>query len=152
MYVSFTKYVSTVPGVCYQGYDGLKEIYDKNNTNNDGSLIVPADRFDATIYKNFIDAMTEFKEKPNGIVSYLAKSNNYDLTYTVTLFSSMEDFLAIAQSSWFEDYSAKRAAYLELVGIQTYLRNVERIPSYITLDSTFDDVGSHWDQLEVIIA
>jgi hypothetical protein len=152
MYISFTKYVSSVPGVTYKGYDGLKEIYDNNNRTGNGSLMVPADHYDRTIYGNFLEAMTEFKSKPNGIVSYLARTNDVDITYTVTLFSSMEDFLSIAQTNWFEDYSAKRAAYLSLVGIQTYLKNVEQLPYDVTISSTFDDLHSQWDQLEVIIA
>jgi len=152
MYISFTKYVSSAPGVTYKGYDGLKEIYDSNNRTSDGSLIVPEDRYDRTIYGNFLEAMTEFKSKPNGIVSYLAKSNDVDITYTVTLFSSIEDFLSIAQTSWFEDYSAKRAAYLSLVGIQTYLKNIEQLPYNVTVDTTFNDLHSQWEQLEINIA
>jgi hypothetical protein len=152
MYISFSKYVSSIPGVYYQGFDGIADIYGKNNIHNIDGVIVPADHYDATVYKAFIDAMIEFKEKPNGIVSYLARSNNLDTTYTVTLFASMEDFLSIAQTSWFEDFTAKRAAYLKLTGIQPYLRNIESLPALITIDTTFDMLALLWDQQEVFIA
>lgn len=152
MYISFSKYVSSVQGVTYQGYDGIKEIYDNNNRRPDGSLIVPEDHYDHTIYGDFLESMTEFKNMPNGIVSYVAKTNNTDVTYTITLFSSMEDFLSIAQTTWFENYSARRAAYLSLAGIQTYLKSVEQLPFTVTLASTFEDLDTAWDQTDVIIA
>jgi len=152
MYISFSKYVSSIPGVYYQGFDGIADIYGKNNIHNIDGVIVPAEYYDATVYRAFIDAMIEFKEKPNGIVSYLARSNNLDTTYTVTLFASMEDFLSIAQTSWFEDFTAKRAAYLKLTGIQPYLRNIESLPALITIDTTFDMLALLWDQQEVFIA
>jgi hypothetical protein len=64
----------------------------------------------------------------------------------------MEDFLSIAQTSWFEDFTAKRAAYLKLTGIQPYLRNIESLPALITIDTTFDMLALLWDQQEVFIA
>jgi len=152
MYISFSKYVSSISGVYYQGFDGIADIYGKNNIYDIDGVIVPAEYYDATVYKAFIDAMIEFKGKPNGIVSYLARSNNLDTTYTVTLFASMEDFLAIAQTSWFEDFTAKRAAYLKLTGIQPYLRNIEFLPEGLSIDTTFETLASLWDQQEVFIA
>lgn len=152
MYISFAKYVSSIPGVYYQGFDGIADIYGKNNIHDIDGVIVPAEYYDATVYRAFIDAMIEFKEKPNGIVSYLARSNNLDTTYTVTLFASMEDFLAIAQTSWFEDFTTKRAAYLKLTGIQPYLRNVESLPEDLSIDTTFEMLALLWDQQEIFIA
>jgi hypothetical protein len=152
MYISFARYVSSVPGLTYRGYDGLKEIHDKNNTNPDESLIIPEAQYDRSIYENFLISMTEFKEKPNGIVSYLARTNNVDVTYTITMFSSMEDFLSIAQTSWFEDYAIKRADYLSLTGIQTYTKNVDQLPKLVTIETTFEELDEFWNQCEIIIA
>ena len=152
MYISFTKYVSSIPGVYYQGFDGIVDIYEKNNVHDIEGVIVPAEYYDATVYKNFIDAMIEFKEKPNGIVSYLARSNNLDTTYTITAFASMEDFLSIAQTSWFEEFSRKRAEYLKLTGIQPYLRSVDSLPEGLSIDSPFEMLASLWDQQEIFIA
>ena len=152
MYISFAKYVSSIPGVYYQGFEGIADIYGKNNIHDIDGVIIPAEYYDATVYKAFIDAMIEFKEKPNGIVAYLSKSNNLDTTYTITAFASMEDFLAIAQTSWFEDFTAKRAAYLKLTGIQPYLRSIESLPDVLSIDTPFDTLALLWDQQEVFIA
>ena len=152
MYISFAKYVSSIPGVYYQGFDGIVDIHEKNNVHDVDGVIIPAEYYDATVYRAFIDAMIEFKEKPNGIVAYLSKSNNLDTTYTITAFASMEDFLSIAQTSWFEDFTTKRAAYLKLTGIQPYLRNVDSLPEGLSIDTTFETLASLWDQQEIFIA
>lgn len=152
MYISFTKYASSIPGVCYQGFDGIVDIYEKNNVHDVDGLIVPAEYYNAPVYKEFIDAMIEFKETPNGIVSYLSRSNNVDTTYTVTLFASMEDFLAIVQTSWFENFSLRRAEFLKLTGIQPYLRNVDSLPEGLSIDTTFEELELLWNQQEIFIA
>jgi hypothetical protein len=160
MYISFTKYVSSIPGVYYKGFDGIIDIYEKNNINDTGGLIVPAEHYDATVYKNFINAMIEFKEKPNGIVMYLARSNHVDIAYTITAFQSMEDFLSIGQTSWFQDFSLKRAEYLKLTGITSYSRNIyslqdelgDIMTNGLSRNETlqFEQVASYWDQQEIL--
>lgn len=160
MYISFTKYVSSIPGVDYRGFEGIIAIYENNNINNIGGLIVPAEYYDATIYKNFINAMIEFKEKPNGIVMYLARSNNIDTSYTISAFKSIEDFLSLGQTDWFQDYSQKRAAYLKLTGIHSYSKNIyyqenglgDTMTYGLSRNETlsFEQISGYWDQQEIL--
>lgn len=153
MFISFTKYVSSTPGVTYQGFDGLNEILIKNNQDGNGGTIVPPQFYNQQLYSELVTAMQEFKEKPNGIVSYLAKTNNVDTTYTITFFNSMEDFVSIAQTSWFENYAAKRAAYLTLVGISTFQKSIDgRVSHQLSLETTFSDLDSEWNMTDVMIA
>ena len=152
MFISFTKYVSSVPGLVYKGFEGLLEVHLSSNLNSNNEPIVDAAYYDPTIYSDFVNSMIEFKEKPNGIVSYIAKTNNVDTTYSVTIFDTIEDFISIAQTSWFEDYVAKRSAYLNLVGIQVFQKNLEVFPIQLTPESSYEEMDSSWNVAEITIA
>ena len=89
MFISFTKYVSSVPGLVYTGFEGLLEVHLSSNLNSNNEPIVDAAYYDPTIYSDFVNSMIEFKDKPNGIVSYIAKTNNVDTTYSVTIFDTI---------------------------------------------------------------
>lgn len=152
MFISFTKYVASVPGLVYTGFEGILEVHLKGNVNPNGTTIINPAYYDPTIYSDFANSMLEFKDKPNGIVSYIAKSNLIDTTYSVTMFNTIEDFIGIAQTSWFEDYIAKRAAYLNLLGIQVFQKNIEVFPIQLTTETTFEELASSWEVAEVTIA
>lgn len=141
-----------MPGLVYSGFEGLLEVHLKSNLNENNESIINPAYYDPTIYSNFVNSMIEFKDKPNGIVSYLAKTNNVDTTYSVTIFNTIEDFIGIAQTSWFEDYITKRAAYLNLLGIQVFQKNIEVFPIQLTPNSTYEELAASWDVAEVTIA
>lgn len=152
MYTSFTKYYSTVPGVLYQGLQGMTNIQNNNNLNpHTGQPYVPNEYYDYVLFDNMLQAMLEFKSKPNGIIFYTARGNDVDTVYTITSFNNLEDFISIATTNWFEDYSAKRNNFLNHLKIQTFQKNLDYMLP-VTEEASFDDLDRLWKESEVIIA
>lgn len=154
MYFSFNKFISEIPGVVYQGFYGLAEIVEKDNLKEDGSVIVPAEFYDKNIYKNLLESMIEFRDKPNGIVGYLLKTNNVDTTFSVSVFDKVEDFIIIAQSSWFEDYQKRRADYLRLIRVtplQKILQSSFLAGMPLSLETTYEELDYAWENTESTI-
>jgi hypothetical protein len=147
MFISFTKYVSSVPGLVYKGLDGVTGIFQKNNLDADNNPIVPLQYYNAQVYQDLAVAMLEFREKPNGIVTYFSRDNSVDTSYTITVFNSVDDLLSIADTPWFTDYANKRAAYLKLSGIQSFQKTGDYFLP-LTLATTFDDLESAWNKIE----
>jgi hypothetical protein len=148
MFISFTKYVSSVPGLVYKGRDGVTEVLKKNNLDADNNPMVPLEYYNAQIYQDLAVAMFEFAEKPNGIVRYFARDNSVDTCYTIATFNNVVDFLSIADTPWFTDYSIKRAAYLKLSGIQSFQKTHDSehfLP--LTIATTFEELEAEWNRI-----
>ncbi len=147
MFLSFTKYVSSVPGIVYKGIDGLTDILQKNNLGTDNNPVVPPQYYNAQVYQDLLSAMLEFKEKPNGIVAYIARDNSVDTSYTITVFNSFDEFISIADTPWFTEYANKRAAYLKLSGIQSFQKTADYFLP-LTVATTFSELDAAWKKIE----